>query len=111
MHTSGGYETLDGLAGRIFHVYWKNRWIRGGTFEGKTHTALDGFLGSLMLILIRWQAFRPDEAVDIQALDNGGYTVGYIAIGEYLRFSVDVTEDGEIHKLPWRIPECIYHRT
>lgn len=34
-----------------------------------------------------------DEAVDIKAYD-GGYKVGIIKDGEYLRYSVVVTEDG-----------------
>lgn len=92
-------------------MYLENRLTIAGEFDGKAHTALDGFLGSLLLILIRWQAFRPNEAVDIHALDKGGYNIGYITLGEYLRFSVNVTEDGEIHKLPRRILEFIYHRT
>ncbi|CAN0507494.1 unnamed protein product, partial [Scytosiphon promiscuus] len=35
--------------------------------------------------------YRPNEDVDINELDNGGYNVGYIAAGEYLRYTVDVT--------------------
>lgn len=42
------------------------------------------------------QAFRPDEDVDINAM-GGGYNVGYITAGEYLRYTVDVTQDGTRH--------------
>lgn len=34
--------------------------------------------------------------MDINALEGGGYNVGKITAGEYLRYTVDVTADGEI---------------
>ncbi|CAN0491796.1 unnamed protein product [Scytosiphon promiscuus] len=40
------------------------------------------------------QEFRPDEAVDINALAGGGYNVGNITAGEYLRYTVDVMANG-----------------
>lgn len=42
----------------------------------------------------RYQALRPDEGVDTHGLDDGGYNVGYMAPDEYMRFPVDVTENG-----------------
>lgn len=33
--------------------------------------------------------------MDINELDNGGYNVGYMAAGEYLRYTVDVTKKSE----------------
>ncbi|CAM9118842.1 unnamed protein product, partial [Laminaria digitata] len=36
--------------------------------------------------------FRPNEDVDIDELDDGGFNVGFVATGEYLRYSVDVTQ-------------------
>ncbi|CAN0581153.1 unnamed protein product, partial [Laminaria digitata] len=41
--------------------------------------------------------FRPDESVDIDPLGNG-YNIGHIRAGEFLRYSVDVTEDGTRHE-------------
>lgn len=41
----------------------------------------------------RLQALRLDEGVDVKAY-FGGYKVGTIKDGEYLRYSVDITEDG-----------------
>ncbi|CAN0300263.1 unnamed protein product, partial [Laminaria digitata] len=38
--------------------------------------------------------FRPDEDVDIQKVNGGGFSIGWITAGEYLRYTVDVTEDG-----------------
>ncbi|CAN0118322.1 unnamed protein product, partial [Laminaria digitata] len=36
--------------------------------------------------------------VDINALDNGGFNVGHVAVGEYLRYTVQVREDvDDIH--------------
>lgn len=43
--------------------------------------------------LIQLQVFRRDEAVDLEILD-GGFTVGSIVAGEFLRYTVDVTRDG-----------------
>lgn len=40
------------------------------------------------------QAYRTDEAVDIEALDGGGYKVEDIIKKEFLRYTVDVTENG-----------------
>lgn len=37
-------------------------------------------------------AFRPDEDVDINAMDDGGFNVGYITAGEFLRYTLDVTK-------------------
>ncbi|CAN0525759.1 unnamed protein product, partial [Laminaria digitata] len=36
--------------------------------------------------------FRPDEGVDIAASPDGGYHVGYIKVGESMRYTVDVTK-------------------
>lgn len=44
-------------------------------------------------LVSRWQAFREDEAVDVSNTANG-YYVGWMRIDEYLRFTVNVTEDG-----------------
>ncbi|CAN0473148.1 unnamed protein product, partial [Scytosiphon promiscuus] len=41
--------------------------------------------------------FRLNESVDVNAMSGGGYNVGKITAGEYLRYTVNVTEDGEIH--------------
>lgn len=54
-----------------------------------TYTCIRCFMGLLPL-----QAYRTDESVDIEALDGGGYKVGNITRGEFLRYSVDVTADG-----------------
>ncbi|CAN0588429.1 unnamed protein product, partial [Laminaria digitata] len=35
--------------------------------------------------------FRPTEDVDINVMNDGGYNVGYVTAGEYLRYTVDVT--------------------
>lgn len=43
---------------------------------------------------IRRQSFR-DVAVDIHALETGGYNIGYITLGEYLRYTVVVTGNCE----------------
>lgn len=43
----------------------------------------------------RGQAFRPNEDVDINKLDDGGYVVGYVAAGEYLRYTVEVMKKSE----------------
>lgn len=48
------------------------------------------------MFLTRRQDFRTDEAVDIEDLD-AGYIVGWMEIDEYLRYTVDVTEDGMRH--------------
>ncbi|CAN0516453.1 unnamed protein product, partial [Laminaria digitata] len=40
------------------------------------------------------QAFRTDEDVDIQKERDGGFSIGWITAGEYLRYTVDVEEDG-----------------
>lgn len=45
----------------------------------------------------RWQAFRPNEDVDINDMGGGEYNVGYITAGEYLRYTVDVTKKSERH--------------
>lgn len=45
----------------------------------------------------RWQDYRLDEAVDVNAMSTGGYNVGKITAGEYLRYTVVVKEDGETH--------------
>ncbi|CAN0443290.1 unnamed protein product, partial [Scytosiphon promiscuus] len=36
--------------------------------------------------------FGPNEDGDIKGMDGGGYNVGYITAGEYLRYTVDVTQ-------------------
>ncbi|CAN0449780.1 unnamed protein product, partial [Laminaria digitata] len=36
-------------------------------------------------------AFRPTEDVDINAMSDDGYNVGYVAAGGYLRYTLDVT--------------------
>lgn len=38
---------------------------------------------------MRRQSFR-DTAVDVLALDTGGYSLGYVTRGEYVRYTVDV---------------------
>ena len=43
------------------------------------------------------QAFRTDEDVDIQKDRDGGFNIGWIDAGEYLRYTVDVEEDGTKH--------------
>ncbi|CAN0449852.1 unnamed protein product, partial [Hapterophycus canaliculatus] len=40
------------------------------------------------------QAFRPFDDVDIQAGEDD-YHVGDLAAGEWLRYTVEVTHDGE----------------
>ncbi|CAM9850330.1 unnamed protein product, partial [Laminaria digitata] len=40
------------------------------------------------------KAFRTDEDVDIQKVQGGGFSIGWITAGEYLRYTVDVEEDG-----------------
>lgn len=42
----------------------------------------------------RWQGFRPNVDVDILGFDSSSYRVGWITAGEYLRYTVDVTENG-----------------
>ncbi|CAN0492181.1 unnamed protein product, partial [Scytosiphon promiscuus] len=42
-----------------------------------------------------WQEFRPNEDVDINAMNDGGFNVGYVTAGEYLRYTVDVTNKSE----------------
>lgn len=42
----------------------------------------------------RRQVFRPNEDVDINVLSDGSYIVGYVAPGEYLRYTVTVTKKG-----------------
>lgn len=44
--------------------------------------------------LLLLQAYRTDESVDIEALNGGGYKVSDITKDEFLRYSVDVTENG-----------------
>ncbi|CAM9582243.1 unnamed protein product, partial [Laminaria digitata] len=36
--------------------------------------------------------FRPNEDVDISALSGGGFNVGFIEAGEFMRYTVDVTK-------------------
>lgn len=36
--------------------------------------------------------------MEIKAMDNGGYNVGYITAGEYLRYTVDVTQKNAGHE-------------
>lgn len=43
----------------------------------------------------RWQAFRPDEDVDINAMSGGGFNVGFIEVGESMRYTVDVKKKSE----------------
>ena len=38
-------------------------------------------------------AFRPDEGVDIEAKDIGGYQIAYIDAGEWIEYTIDVAED------------------
>lgn len=38
--------------------------------------------------------FRPDDAVDSEGTGEGGYNVGYIAAGEWLEYTVNVTQAG-----------------
>lgn len=45
------------------------------------------------------QDFRPLDDVDVESKD-GGYTVGYINTGDWLRYTVSVSEDGEHHSDP-----------
>lgn len=40
------------------------------------------------------QQFRPSENVDI-SINGDGYNVGWMMSGEYLRFTIDVTEDSK----------------
>ncbi|CAM9811341.1 unnamed protein product, partial [Laminaria digitata] len=40
------------------------------------------------------KAFRILEDVDINAMNDGGFNVGHVAVGEYLRYTVQVREDG-----------------
>lgn len=42
------------------------------------------------------QALRRTEDVDIREAAAGGYYVGWTAASEYLRYMVEVTEDGEM---------------
>lgn len=44
------------------------------------------------------QAFRPDEDVDINAMDDNNYNVGYITAGEFLRYTINATKKSEIHQ-------------
>ena len=46
------------------------------------------------IIIHEKQVFRPNEDVDINVMSNGGYIVGYVAPGEYLRYTVQVTKKG-----------------
>lgn len=36
--------------------------------------------------------YRLTEDVDIYSLDDGAYSVAYITVGEFLRYTVDVTQ-------------------
>lgn len=58
-----------------------------------THTATPCLAGPDT----QWQAFRPHEDVDINAMDDGSFNVGYVSAGEYLRYTVDVTKKSERH--------------
>lgn len=40
-------------------------------------------------------AYRPNEGVDIEPRDEGGFQVAYIESGEWLEYTVDVAEDAE----------------
>ena len=42
------------------------------------------------------QVFRPNEDVDINEVPTGGYAVGDVAAGEYLRYTVDCIKKGTI---------------
>lgn len=50
-----------------------------------------------------WQEFRPNEDVDINTMNDGGFNVGYVTAGEYLRYTVDVTKKSKrpIHEGLW----------
>lgn len=37
--------------------------------------------------------------MDIDEIAKGGYNVGYVAAGEYLRYSVDVTNSSTAHAI------------
>eukprot|EP00904_Undaria_pinnatifida_P001041 jgi/Undpi1/10938/HiC_scaffold_3.g01464.m1 len=47
--------------------------------------------------------FRPEEEVDINVMDGGGYDVGYWAAGEYLRYTIDVTENVDVASFSFRV--------
>eukprot|EP00904_Undaria_pinnatifida_P012411 jgi/Undpi1/82/HiC_scaffold_1.g00082.m1 len=57
----------------------------------------------LLWRLVQRQDLRTEEDVDIRALDDGGYFVGWLARGEYLRYSVSVTEDVEEFYFSFRV--------
>lgn len=62
-----------------------------------------------MLILWRLhQAFRTDEAVDISEISNGRYNIGWARDGEYLRYTVDVSEQGTASKRSFLLVRCIF---
>jgi hypothetical protein len=42
-------------------------------------------------------AYRPNESVDIEPRDEGGFQVAYIESGEWLDYTVDVQEGGDYH--------------
>lgn len=62
---------------------------RGG--QGLAYNDSDGFNEG--------GAFRPDEAVDLQVCSEGGFNVGWIRPGEWLEYSVDVTQPGRYQVL------------
>ena len=61
-------------------------------FPIPARTGFQRFVGSDL----RWQEFRPDEDVDIAALPDGGFNVGYIEAGEYMRYTINCTKKSEI---------------
>ena len=39
-------------------------------------------------------SYRPDEGVDIESASTGGYNIGWMCVGEWLDYTVDVTAGG-----------------
>jgi len=39
--------------------------------------------------------YRPNEGVDLEGCSEGGYNIGYVGVGEWLEYSVDIVNSGK----------------
>ena len=46
-------------------------------------------------------AFRPDEAVDLEGANGGGFDVYWIVAGEWIEYTIKVQEEGRYNFLPY----------
>lgn len=46
-------------------------------------------------------AFRPDEGVDLEGANDGGFDVYWITAGEWIEYTIEVPEDGEYDITPY----------